>query len=322
MSNSTMRQVVQRAYGPPDVLVIETAPVPRPNSGEVLLRVHASDVTSGDARVRAFRVPGIFWLPGRLALGVFRPRHRVPGVDFAGEVVELGAGVTRWRVGDRVFGQHGFFGSHAEYRVVPETAAMAAIPRSLDYPEAAALPFGGLTMLDFCGRGGYRKRESLLVNGASGAVGVAAVQIAKAYGSHVTAICSAANAETVRRLGADAVLDYRSPGFALPQGAFDIVFDTVGNLRFADVAPALKPDGRLWQAVISGGMVLDQLRHNKRILGGTGNPTPAAMAELARLHEAGQLQPVIDSRYPLSDIRAAHARVDTGRKVGAVVLEL
>ena len=322
MIPNTMRTARQRAYGGPEVLTIEEVPVPRPGPGEVLLRIHASDVTSGDARMRAFRVPGIFWLPGRLALGVFGPRNQVPGVDFAGEVVAIGAGVTRYSPGDRVFGQHGFFGSHAEYRVVPEKAAMAAIPAGMSYTEAAALPFGGFTVLDFMARGNYRKGESLLVNGASGAVGVAAVQIARAYGSPVTGICSAGNAETVRALGAEAVLDYRSPGFALPNGAFDVVFDTVGNFRWATVATALKPTGRFWQAVISGGLVLDSLRQGKRMLMGTGTPTVEAALELARLAADGAFKPVIDSRFAFADIAEAHRRVDTGRKVGAVVLEM
>jgi len=322
MTTKTMRTVWQSAYGGPDVLTIRQMPVPQAGPGEVLVRIHASDVTSGDARVRAFRVPGIFWLPGRLSLGVFGPRNKVPGVDFAGEIAAVGAGVTRWRVGDRVFGQHGFFGSHAEYRVLPETAAMAAIPDGMGFAEAAALPFGGFTVLDFFKRGGYRKGESILVNGASGAVGVAAVQIAKAYGSPVTAVCSGANAETVRGLGADVVLDYRSPDFALPTGAFDVAFDTVGNFRWSTVAAALKPGGRFFQAVISGGLLLDGLRVGKRMIMGTGTPTAEGAAELARLAAAGQLRPVIDSRFALADIGEAHRRVDTGRKVGVVVLEV
>lgn len=319
---TTMRAVQQSAYGGPDVLDIVTLPVPQPGPGEVLIRILASDVTSGDARVRAFNVPGIFWLPGRLSLGIFGPRNKIPGVDFAGEIVAVGPGVTRWQVGTRIFGQHGFFGSHVEYRVLPEAAAMAEIPAGLSFAEAAALPFGGFTVLDFFNRGGYRKGESILVNGGSGAVGTAAIQIAKAYGSYVTAISSTRNLDTLRALGADQVLDYTAPGFTLPQTAFDIVFDTVGNMRWAGIAPSLKPGGRFYEAVISGGLVLDALRNGKRMVIGTGKPTPEGAAELARLAATGALKPVIDSRFPLADIRAAHARVDTGRKVGAVVLEM
>ncbi len=319
---TTMRAVHQSAYGGPDVLDIVTLPVPQPGPGEVLLRIFASDVTSGDARIRAFNVPGIFWLPGRLSLGIFGPRNTLPGVDFSGEIIAVGSGVTRWQVGTRVFGQHGFFGSHAEYRLLPETAAMAEIPAGLSFAEAAALPFGGFTVLDFFNRGRYRKGESLLVNGGSGAVGVAAIQIAKAYGSPVTAISSTRNLDTLHALGADTVLDYTAPGFALPQNAFDVVFDTVGNMRWAGIAPSLRPGGRFYEAVISGGLLLDALRNGKRMVIGTGNPTPEGAAELARLASMGALKPVIDSRFAMADIRAAHARVDTGRKVGAVVLEL
>jgi len=322
MTSPKMRAVIQRAYGGPEVLEIQPMPIPVPGQGEVLIRIHASDVTSGDARMRAFRVPGIFWLPGRLSLGVFGPRNKVPGVDFAGDVVAVGAGVGRFKLGDRVFGQHGFFGSHAGYRVVPETAAMAHIPEGMDYAEAAAIPFGGFTVLDFFERGGYRDGDSLLVNGASGAVGVAAIQIAKSRGSRVVGICSAGNAQRVRDLGADAVLDYRSPGFSLPADGFDVVFDTVGNLRWDSVAKVLAPDGRFFQAVISGGLLLDKLRAGKRMTIGTGTPTAAAAAKLAQLAQSGALRPVIDSRFTLDQIRDAHQRVDTGRKVGSVVLEI
>lgn len=317
-----MKAVYQRAYGGPEVLDLVEMPTPTPGPGEVLIRIHAGDVTSGDARVRAFNVPGIFWLPGRLSLGVFGPRNKVPGVDFAGEIAAVGQGVTRWTVGQRVFGQHGFFGSHAEYRLVPETAAMAEIPAGMAYTDAAALPFGGFTVLDFFRRGGYRDGEAILVNGASGAVGVATIQIARAHGSRVTAVCSARNAELVRSLGADAVLDYQSPGFRLPDAGFGVVFDTVGNLRWHDVDKSLAPDGRFFQAVISGGLVLDKLRVGKRMVMGTGAPTPEGAAELSRLAAAGQLKPVIDSTFAFADIRRAHERVDTGRKVGAVVLDM
>lgn len=316
-----MRAIVQTGYGGPDVLELRDEPVPEPKAGEVLVRIHASDVTSGDARMRAFNVPGPFRLPARLVLGITRPRFRIPGVDFAGEVVRVGDGVSRFKPGVRVFGQQ-LFRCHAEYRCVPAEGAIALIPGTMSDEDAAALPFGTFTALDFFRRAGLKPGNAILINGASGAVGIAAVQVAHHLGAEVTAVCSTRNAELVRKLGAADVLDYTAPGFALPSRAFDMVFDTVGSLGWALSEPALKPAGKLLAAVSDWPVLFAQLRHGKRIIGGSGTPGRADAEEMARLVLAGVLRPVIDSVFDLADIRAAHLRVDTGHKVGAVVVRV
>jgi NADPH:quinone reductase-like Zn-dependent oxidoreductase len=317
----TMKAVIQTGYGDVDVLELVERPRPEPKRGEVLVRIHAADVTKGDARLRAFDVPGIFRLPFMLMLGAKRPRTEIPGFDFAGEVVALGEGATRFKVGDRVFGQH-MFRCHAEYRAVPEGVSIALIPENLSYEEAVSLPFGAFTALDFFRRGGLKAGDAILVNGASGAVGVAAVQIAHHLGAEVTAVCSGRNAELVRALGACDVLDYAAPGFALPDGAFDFVFDMVGNLGWSAAERVLKPNGKLLGAFTDGALIWAMLTKGKRVVGGTAEPTRADAERLAELAATGAIRPVIDSSFALDEIREAHRRVDTGRKVGAVVVRV
>ena len=315
-----MKAVIQTGYGGVEVLELVERPRPEPKRGEVLVKIHASDVTKGDARLRAFDVPGIFRLPFMLMLGARRPRIEIPGFDFAGEVVALGKGATRFKVGDRVFGQH-MFRCHAEYRAVPEEVSMALIPYNLGYEEAVSLPFGAFTALDFFRRGGLKAGDAILVNGASGAVGVAAVQIAHHLGAEVTAVCSGRNADLVRELGACDVLDYTAPGFALPDGAFDFVFDMVGNLGWSAAERVLKPKGKLLGAFTDGALIWAMLTKGKRVVGGTAEPTRADAEHLAEL-AAGAIRPVIDSSFAFEEIREAHRRVDTGHKVGAVVVRV
>ncbi|MGK0618257.1 NAD(P)-dependent alcohol dehydrogenase [Meiothermus cerbereus] len=188
---STMKAVVREIYGPPEVLKLTELPKPTPKDHEVRVKIHATTVTSGDCRVRSLKVPAGFGLMIRLAMGVVRPRQTVLGSEFAGEVEAVGKNVTQFRVGDRVFGMDGFgMGAHAEYKCLPENGALALIPPNLSYEEAAALPFGGTTALDFLRRGGLKAGDKVLVNGASGAVGVAAMQLARHMGAEVSAVCS------------------------------------------------------------------------------------------------------------------------------------
>ena len=197
-----MKAAVQTAYGPPDVVVIRDMAKPVPKANEVLVRIVATTVTSGDARLRAFRVPPAFWLPARLFLGIRKPRRSVLGSEFAGIVEAVGPEARRFRIGDRVFGMH-VYDVHAEYKVAPETGAITTIPDNLDLAEAAALPFGALTALHFLERAGIGPGQRVLINGASGAVGTFAVQLARHRGAHVTAVTSARNLDLVRGLGAD-----------------------------------------------------------------------------------------------------------------------
>ena len=320
-----MKAAVQTAYGRPDVVVIREVAKPVPRDNDVLVRVVATTVTSGDARLRAFRVPAAFWLPARLFMGVSKPRKTVLGAEFAGVVEAVGSGVTRFKAGDRVFGMH-VYGTHAEYKVVPETAAIATIPDNLDFAEAAAMPFGALTALFFLDRAHIEPGQAVLVNGASGAVGTFGVQLARHRGAHVTAVTSARNAELVTALGADAVIDYQTTDFSQSGQRYDVIMDTVGTVSAARFHRATTPDGRLLAVDGGGGMflqaALQPLFGKRRIAVGMATEKRADLETIRDLAASGALRATIDRRFPFAEIVKAHALVDSGRKRGAVVIDV
>jgi len=315
-------------YGSPDVLEFKEIAKPIPKDNEVLIRTHATTVTTGDWRARSLAMPAGFGLMGRLFFGVFRPRQPVLGTELAGEVESVGKNVSRFKAGDQVFAFAGAgMGCHAEYKCMPEDGAIALKPAHLTYDEAAVLSFGGTTMLDFFRRGNLQRGDKVLVNGASGGVGTAAVQLASHFGAEVTGVCSTANAELVRTLGATHVIDYTKEDFTESGETYDVIVDTVGTAPFSRCKGSLKERGRL--LVVLGGLpdLLQapwvSMTNSRKVIAG---PVPAARAEdlrfLAQLAEAGDFKPVIDRRYPFEQIAEAHRYVDTGRKKGNVVITL
>lgn len=330
-----MRAGVVDRYGPPSIVRIETVPDPVAGRGEALVRVTATTVNSGDARIRGARFPRGFALPGKLALGVKGPRARVLGVVFAGVVEALGADATggaphaggtgdaasALAVGDRVCGMTGArMGAHAEL-VAVAASRLARIPDGVSFDDAAGVIFGGTTALFFLrDKAAVKPGEHVLVVGASGAVGTSAVQLAKHLGARVTAVTSARNAELVTALGADAVVDYRATpleSLASRGERFDVVFDTVGALNPATGRPLLAEGGRLLLAVASLGEIITARGPVK-----TGTATERAddIAMLLGLVDSGTLRVVVDEALPLDRLAEAHARVDSGRKVGNLVL--
>ncbi len=316
-----MRAAVYKKYGPPDVVSIQQVPRPVPGERDLLVKLVASSVTSGDARMRAFNVPKPFAIPGRLVLGIFGPRRKVLGVEFAGTVEAVGKAVTKFRPGDRVFGID-VFGCHAEYKLVRENECVALMPQNLSFEDAAGVPFGGVTALDFFNRAGIKPGQKVLVNGASGCVGAYAVQLAKHFGAEVTGVCSAGNAELVRSLGADRVIDYATTDFARKHQAYDLIMDTVGNASFARCAPVLAPTGALLMVLGVPEDMFRRPRDARRIIGGTSAERPEDIRLLADLLAAGTIRAVVDRVYRLEEIRDAYAYVDSGRKRGAVVLAI
>jgi NADPH:quinone reductase-like Zn-dependent oxidoreductase len=316
-----MRAAVYKKYGPPDVVSIEEVPKPVPGERDLLVRMVASSVTSGDARMRAFNLPKPFAIPGRLALGIFGPRKRVLGVEFAGTVEAVGKAVTRFKPGDRVFGID-VFGCHADYKLVREDECVALMPADLAFEEAAGVPFGGVTALDFFNRAGIRPGQKVLINGASGCVGAYAVQLARYFGAEITGVCSAGNAGLVRALGADRVIDYATTDFASEQAVYDLVMDTVGNAPFARCEPVLAPAGALLAVLAAPEDMFRRPKGGRRIIGGTSAERPEDLQLLAELLAAGTIKPVIDRVYRFEEIREAYGYVDSGRKRGAVVLAI
>jgi NADPH:quinone reductase-like Zn-dependent oxidoreductase len=317
-----------RAYGPPEVVRIEEVERPRPGPGELLVRVRASTVSSGDHRLRSLEMPPGFGLLARPLFGWFRPRQPVLGTELAGEVAELGEGVTGFAVGDRVFAFPGVeLGCHAQYRIVPARGRIAAMPASLSFEQAAALSFGGTTALHFLRElGRLEGGESLLVVGASGAVGSAAVQLGKVLGAKVTGVTSGPNLELVRALGAERVIDYTRERLGEGGATYDVILDTVGNATIASYRPLLRPGGRLllaaaglWQLVAASWI---SATSELCVRGGNTPERVEDLHELAALAEAGSFVPLIDRSFPLERIAEAHARVATGHKRGSVVVTM
>jgi len=316
-----MRAAVYKKYGTPDVVSIAEVPKPVPGERDLLVKLSASSVTSGDARLRAFNLPKPFAIPGRLMLGIFAPRKQVLGAEFAGTVEAVGRAVTRFRPGDRVFGID-VFGCHAEYKLVREDECVALMPEGLAFEDAAGVPFGGVTALDFFNRAGIRPGQKVLINGASGCVGAYAVQLARHFGAEVTGVCSAGNAGLVRALGADRVIDYATTDFAREHKVYDLVMDTVGNAPFARCAPVLAPTGALLAVLAAPEDTFRRPKGGRRIIGGTSAERPEDLQLLAELLAAGTIKPVIDRVYRFDEIREAYGYVDSGRKRGAVVLAI
>ncbi|MGB7815154.1 MAG: NAD(P)-dependent alcohol dehydrogenase [Methylotenera sp.] len=321
-----MKAIMYKRYGPPEVLQLKEVEKPTPKDNEVLIKTYATTVTSGDWRVRSLNVPAGFGIIIRLALGVARPKQPILGTELAGVVESVGKDVSKFKVGDKVFAfSDAAMGCYVEYKCMPEDGAVALKPSNLTFDEAAALSFGGITALDFFRRGKLQSGEKVLVNGASGGVGTAAVQLAKHFEADVTGVCSTANVELVRSLGASHVIDYTQEDFTQNGETYDVIVDTVGTVPFSRSKASLKEGGRLLM-VLAGlpDMLLTpwvSMTSNKKVIAG---PAAAGRAEdlhfLAGLAEAGKFKPVIDRRYPFEQIAEAHRYVDTGRKKGNVVI--
>lgn len=320
-----MRAIVCPKYGPPEVLELRDIEKPIPQDNEVLVGIRATTVVQADTRVRAFRVPPSFWVPARLALGVTRPKKPVLGTEFAGVIEGIGKDVRTFKVGDQVFGLTGHdLGCYAEYRCVPEDGLIARKPVNLSFEEAAAMPMGGLTAWHFLREGKVGSGQKVLVYGASGSIGTYAVQLAKHLGAEVTGVCSTANLDLVRSLGAERVIDYTKEDFSRDGGAYDVVFDTVGKSSLPDSMRSLKRGGCFLQAVAppwtSLRMRWAAMTTGNRLVGGTMARKAEDLVFLKELAEAGKIRPVIDRSYVMEQIVEAHRYVDQGHKKGNVVI--
>ncbi len=315
-----MKAAVYEQYGPPEVVQIKDVPMPAPKDGELLVESRAATVNSGDVRLRALRVPRGMSALVRLTMGIRKPRKPVLGFEVAGQVTEVASGVTKFRPGDRVVASRGFkFGCHAEYITVAEDGQVARIPDSLSYDEAVSVCFGGSTALHFLEKAKLSTGESILINGASGAVGVMAIQLAKHRGAEVTAVCSGANADLVRRLGADHVVDYAAEDFTQNGKRYDVIMDNHGNAPHARVKNSLKPDGRFLMVVGDLPQTVAAV-WQRATISGTSKVSGEIYGTLMSLAEQGVLKPVVDTVLPFDQIVEAHRRVDSGHKVGSVVL--
>jgi NADPH:quinone reductase-like Zn-dependent oxidoreductase len=314
-----MKAIVYTKFGPPEVLHLQEVEKPNPKANEVLIKIHATTVVKEDPDMRAS--PGFN--------GFLKPRNLILGQELAGEVEATGRNVTRFSPGDQVFGID-MFGAYAEYKCMPENGALAIKPANMSYEEAASVPNGALTALPFLrDKGAIQSGQTVLIYGASGSVGAAAVQLAKYYGAKVTGVCSTANLEWVRSLGADQVIDYTQEDFTQNRLTYDIIFDTVGKRSFSECKGSLTDEGIFLATVPTPAIMLQALwtamsgRKKVKFIAAGLRPAREKIKDLVfltELIEAWKIKPVIDRCYPLEQIAEAHRYVEQGHKKGNVVI--
>jgi 2-desacetyl-2-hydroxyethyl bacteriochlorophyllide A dehydrogenase len=317
-----MKAAVYTQYGSPEVLELKEVEKPMPKNNEILVRVKATAVNSGDVRLRKadpFAVRFIF--------GLMKPKINILGSVFSGEVESVGNDVKKFKVGDAVFGHTDMsFGSYAEYKTLPENASIALKPSNVSHSEAAVIPFGGVTALHFLKKAAIKPGQKVLVIGASGAVGSAAVQLAKSFGADVTGVCSTANTALVKSIGADKVIDYTKEDFTQKGETYDVIFDTVKTISVSRSLKSLNKNGIM---ILSAAGTSEMLQgvwisktSSKKVMTGVISHNAADIIFLKRLIEAGKLKPVIDRTYSLEQIAEAHTYAEKGHKRGNIIINI
>jgi NADPH:quinone reductase-like Zn-dependent oxidoreductase len=330
-----MKAVVYTEYGPPDVLQLKEVEKPAPKDHEILIRNHATTVNIGDIWARNFKeitpskfsMPFPLWLPSRMYFGFTKPRVNILGSEFAGEVEAIGENIKRFRKGDQVFGYRGqSMGANAEYLCIPEDGLVATKPANMTYEEAATVPYGALTALSLLRKANIQRGQKVLINGASGSIGSAAVQLAKYFGAEVTGVCGTPRLESVKTLGADKVLDYTREDFTRNGETYDLIFDILGKSSFSSCKNSLKQNGiyllasfkikqlfqMLWTSITPG----------KKVICTLSSENPKDLIFIKGLVEAGKIKSIIARCYPLEQTAEAHRYVEKGYKTGSVIITM
>jgi NADPH:quinone reductase-like Zn-dependent oxidoreductase len=322
-----MKAIVHTAYGPPDELHLQEVEKPTPKDDEVLIRIHATTVTTTDCNARNLTfLPKLLRLPIRMQFGFLKPKIKILGVDLAGEIEAVGKDVTRFKIGDQVYGTpEPALGAHAEYICIPENGVLASKPANMTYEEAASVTLAGHTALYFIrDQGKIQAGQKVLIIGASGAIGTLAVQLGKYYGAEVTGVCSTTNLELVKSLGADKVIDYTKEDFTKSNETYDVIFDAVHKSSFLRCKSSLKEKGIYLVTMPSLTFLLQMLWTSiigdKKVKNGARHATVEDLLFFNELIETGKLKTVIDRRYPLEQTAEAFKYVEKGHKKGNVVI--
>ena len=330
-----MKAIVYTEYGPPEVLHLEEVEKPAPKSNEILIRVHATTVNVGDLWARNFKaisprkftMPLPLWLPSRMYFGVTKPRINILGSEFAGEVEAVGKDVKRFRKGDQVFGYRGqSMGAYAEYLCIPEDGMVALKPANMTYEEAAAVPYGALTALSLLRKANIQRGQKVLIHGASGSIGSAAVQLARYFGAEVTGVCSTPRLDLVKALGADRVVDYTREDFTRNGETYDLIFDILGKSSFSSCKNSLKQNGIYLLASFKMKQLFQMLwtsrTGDRKVICALSSENPQDLIFIKELAEAGKIKSIIDRCYPLEQTAEAHRYVEKGCKTGSVIITI
>jgi len=322
-----MNAICFKRYGAPDVLEMRTLEKPTPKDDEVLVRIHAATVTPGDCEVRSFDFPLWVWVPLRLYMGILKPRRPIIGMEFSGVVEAIGKAVTRFKIGDPVFAGTGAnFGTYAQYRCQRANSAMAMKPDGISHAEAATISVGGLNALHYLRQGKIQSGDKVLINGAAGCFGTYAIQLAKHFGAEVTGVDSTDKLEAMRLLGADHVIDYTQEDFTKNGVLYDLILEVAGKSSYSSCLKSLNRNGRL---VLANPKFLQMLRApltsrftDKKVTFAFSKDRAEDLEYVAKLMQAGTVKAVIDRSYPLEEMADAHRYVETGAKIGQVVIEI
>ncbi len=329
-----MKAIVYTKYGPPDVLQLKEVEKPTPKEDEILIRIYATPVNYGDIMVRnlrkislrEFHMPEPFWIINRMIFGFSKPKITILGAELAGEIEAVGKDVKRFKEGDQVFGYIGqSMGANAEYLCMPEDGCVAIKPANMTYEEAAAVPFGAIVALNLLRKGNIQPGQRVLINGASGGIGSAAVQLAKShFGAKVTGVCSTPRLELVKSLGADKVIDYTKEDFTQSGETYDLIVDILGKSSFSRCKSSLKQNGRYLLASFKMRqlfqMLWTKMIGSKKVICAMATDKAEDLIFIKELVEAGKIKSIIDRRYPLEQTVEAHRYVEAGHKKGNVVI--
>jgi len=328
-----MKAIVYTEYGLPDVLQLKEVAKPAQKDNEILIKIHAASVTYGDLLARNFKavtsktfnMPGIFLFPARMVFGFSKPKINILGAELAGEVEAVGKDVTRFKKGDQVFGYPGQgMGAYAEYLCMPENGPITIKPNNMTFEEAAVIPYGAIMALNLLRKANMQPGQKVLINGASGGIGSAAVQIAKHFGAEVTGVCGTPRLAFVKSLGADHVIDYTKEDFTKNGKTYDVIFDILGKSSFSQSKKSLTPNGIQLFASFKTPQLVQMLWTSKfsrqKVICAMAPGSLEDLLAVKELIEAGKIKSIIDKQFPLEQVAAAHAYVEKGLAQGKVVI--